>query len=374
MMNTMTASPTTSAPSDAPSHAASQRSDQIVGGWLLLNALLVFAMAIIGAVTRLTESGLSITVWEPLTGWRWPMTAAEWQQAFDLYRQTPQFHQVFIEMSLSEFKFIFFWEWFHRLWGRMIGLVFAIPLVFFWFKGWIGREIRGHILALVILGIAQAFMGWYMVASGLVDRPSVSHYRLAAHLVLALVIYATCLKAAFVTLMPQAGGVGAHHGTAIRPGLWIVLTLIMLTITWGAFVAGLDAGRIYNTFPLMGTYLIPPEWLHFDPLWKNFFENDATVQLMHRLLGYITTVAILVLWWNVKAQNVADRVQWPFAAMAALVIIQAAFGVVTLLIDVSVYFAAMHQGVAMVLLAACIWAEHETRPHAASSSLAEDVQ
>lgn len=221
--------------------------------WLIATAAMIFLMAVIGAVTRLTESGLSMVEWRPLIGALPPLNEAEWQRVFSLYQQSPEFQKVNAWMDLAEFKKIFFWEWLHRLWGRAIGLVFAIPLIYFIVRKHLSGDLIWKAIALFILGGSQGVLGWYMVQSGLVDRPSVSHFRLAAHLSLAFVLYGLTVSLA-VTVYQRLKNMPAQ--TLFKPGL-ITLALVTITVIWGAFVAGLDGGLIYNEWPQMGGQFMP---------------------------------------------------------------------------------------------------------------------
>jgi len=308
-----------------------------IRAWLYLCCFMVFAMAVIGAVTRLTESGLSITEWRPVTGALPPLTHAEWQRQFDLYRQSPEFAQKHFWMELGDFQKIFFWEWLHRLWGRTIGIVYALPLLWFWVRKRIPKRYGGKLLGILALGGLQGAVGWWMVASGLVDRPSVSHFRLAAHLALALIIFSALwwtaldLKRSSPLTSPLP-----FMGRGEQGGGLACLFLLALTIVWGAFTAGLDAGMVYNTFPLMDGSLTPPE--SFDT--GSIVSQAPWVQFTHRWLAIGTGVSILTLAWLTK-----DK--W----LGAMVLVQITLGISTLLTQVYIPLAAAHQGGAIVLLA-----------------------
>lgn len=315
--------------------------------WLLLCCFMVFMMAEIGAITRLTESGLSITEWKPVSGTLPPLNDAQWQHEFDLYRQSPEFAAKHAWMHLSDFKHIFFWEWLHRLWGRTIGLVFALPLAWFWLRGRIPEGYGSRFLGILGLGFLQGFVGWFMVASGLVDRPSVSHYRLAMHLALALVIYAAMFWTALDLMQPdRRGGRIARHGR-------IALALLATTIVWGAFVAGLHAGLEYNTFPLMDGHATPgalPDALALtrEPGW---------VQFTHRWLAMTTGCVILAYAWR--------RRSW---LLAAAVLLQIGLGISTLLSQVWLPLAAAHQAGAILLLTALLYVMHKDKQAKMSST------
>lgn len=312
-------------------------SQKPVAYWLFITAFFVFAMAVIGAITRLTESGLSMVEWRPLIGALPPMSETEWNRVFELYQQTPEFRNKNYMMDLAAFKEIFFWEWFHRLWGRLIGLVFFVPMVWFWVRGYFDRGLKIKSVLLLILGAGQGVMGWYMVKSGLVDMPSVSHYRLAAHLSLAFIIFGALIWVGLDVLKP-ANNV-AKKG--LIPAL-ISLALITITIIWGAFVAGKDAGLIYNTFPKMGDGLIPDDLLFLTPSWINFIDNHAAIQFTHRYLA-LGGVAFIVAWVFHRYQE--SRL---FTALGVMIVVQMSLGIATLISGVMIPLAAIHQAGAFI--------------------------
>lgn len=307
----------------------------ILSWWLFGCAFMVLAMTVIGAITRLTESGLSITEWNVVMGAVPPLNQEQWLIEFEKYKQTPEFVHKHAWMSVEDFKGIFFWEWLHRLWGRLIGLVYALPLLAFWIKGWVPQDYKKKLIGLLVLGGLQGFMGWFMVQSGLVDRPSVSHYRLAAHLLLALIIYCSLVWVGLSLRPHNKTPLTAH----LKPHGIASLAFTFVTILWGAFVAGLDAGMIYNEFPNMGAGLVPPEmWAH-KPAWINLFENHATVQFTHRWLAIITMLVVLSYAWRGK-----------FLPLAAMIFVQVGLGIMTLLTQVSIPVAAAHQLGAVITL------------------------
>lgn len=322
--------------------------------WLLITAALVFAMTVIGAITRLTESGLSMVEWRPLVGTLPPLSEDEWLRVFELYRQTPEYLYLNAGMSLAEFQRIFFWEWLHRLWGRLIGLVFLVPFLWFWLSGRLDRPLFWRLLGLLLLGGLQGLLGWFMVMSGLVDRPSVSHYRLAAHLGLALVIYSLLIWQALALLRPRPDGVEtAPTGALAVPAghARAALGLVGVTILWGAFVAGLDAGLAYNSFPLMDGAFLPPEAWALSPAWLNFVENTALVQFTHRWLGIAAALVVLALWWRVLVcEALAEGTRRLANGLAAMVLLQVILGVATLLAGVPVWLGALHQAGAVLVL------------------------
>lgn len=329
--------------------------------WLLVCAAMVFAMALIGAITRLTESGLSMVEWRPLIGTLPPLDELEWQRVFDLYRETPEYQNKNFGMELVEFKNIFFWEWFHRLWGRMIGMVYALPFFGFLIAKKIDRQKFWPLFGLLILGGCQGLMGWYMVQSGLVDRPSVSHYRLAAHLGLAFIIFGLLWRQALQFINPDASMILEPTDKKYYTYTWVPLFLFSITFLWGAFVAGLDAGMIYNEFPLMGGRWIPSDMWHLPIWWQNFLDNHAGVQFTHRVLAMITGMAVIVSWYKTSAlwfSTTIRRLSW---AMLGVVLIQISLGILTLLSQVNIVLATLHQGGALVLLAILIWHQFELK-------------
>lgn len=299
--------------------------------WLYFTAVMVFAMAVIGAVTRLTESGLSMVEWKPLIGAIPPLSEAEWMRVFDLYKETPEFVHKNSWMELDDFKKIFFWEWLHRFWGRLIGLVYAVPLAWFWVKGQIPQDYKKPLLFILALGAAQGVMGWYMVMSGLVDRPDVSHFRLAAHLVLAFIIYAGVLWIA-CDLKKQVKIPNPY--CVLRHG-WIAMALVTVTVIWGAFVAGLSGGLLYNTWPMMDAHWVPPEVTGMNAM----LHDPAGVQFIHRWIAIVAGIAVLTFAWRIKS-----------GPIAAMMVLQIALGVATLLTQVNIPLAAAHQAGAMVLI------------------------
>ena len=330
-------------------------SARAIAWWLLACAAMVFAMAVIGAITRLTGSGLSMVEWRPLIGALPPLGEAEWQRVFDLYRATPEYQLINAGMGLDAFKRIFFWEWFHRLWGRSIGLVFALPFLWFWLTGRIARPLLPRLAGLLLLGGLQGLLGWFMVKSGLVDRPSVSHYRLAAHLGLAVLIYGLLVWQVW-TLLTTAAPVSAP---GLRRHMGGAVTLAAVTMLWGAFVAGLDAGLAYNTFPLMDGRLLPAEAWNLIPAWINPFDNTALVQFTHRWLAITTGIVVLALW--VRARNAPPTLRSTIGIAAVIVVAQVALGVATLLLEVPVALGAAHQAGALILLTALLWCMFRTR-------------
>jgi cytochrome c oxidase assembly protein subunit 15 len=331
--------------------------------WLWSIAAMTLAVLVIGGITRLTQSGLSIVDWRPLVGAVPPLTDAQWLETFDRYRQYPEYQQLRRGMTLAEFKVIFFWEYLHRLVARLIGVVFLVPFAAFWLAGRLPRPLLARALALFALGGLQGVMGWLMVRSGLVDRPSVSHVRLAAHLSLAFVIFGYA-----VWLARDLASGGAHPRVAaaarrlMARGLAVVGGLLAAQIVWGAFVAGLDAGLIFNTFPLMGGALVPPTWMALSPAMLNAVQNPATVQWAHRVLGTLLLAVSAAVWWRIRRASPDPLSRRLNAALALLVAGQYLLGVLTLVYVVPIPLAVTHQATAMVIAGVWVaWAHHVTR-------------
>tara|TARA_R110002126_G_scaffold278004_1_gene424135 strand:- start:43053 stop:44120 length:1068 start_codon:yes stop_codon:yes gene_type:complete len=316
--------------------------------WLAIVAIAIFALVIVGGATRLTDSGLSITQWKPIHGVVPPLTQDEWQEELALYKQIPEYEQINKGMTLSEFKYIYWWEWTHRLLARGVGVLFAIPLLVFWVSGRIERRVKLPLLGIMALGGLQGFIGWWMVSSGLVDRVDVSQYRLATHLTLACIIVAA--------IVWVSRGL-AHYSSDKAPSdasgkvAAMIAIMVLVQIYLGGLVAGLDAGLAYNTWPWMDGAAVPANLLVMKPLWVNLFENAKTVQFTHRTFAY-------VLWLVALGHMVASLRLAPGSTHArrsmvlfALVTIQAVFGITTLLLQVPVSWALLHQGMALVVLA-----------------------
>ena len=316
--------------------------------WLCAVAALVLAMVLIGGATRLTESGLSITQWQPVMGVVPPLNAAQWRAEFQRYQAIPQYRELNRGMGLDAFKTIYWWEWTHRLIGRTIGAVFLLPLLWFLWRGWIGPGLRTRLWLIFGLGALQGAVGWWMVASGLVNRVEVSQYRLATHLGLAAIIYIAILWTAQRLDQPPSVAAPARF----RAGALGLLVLVLGQIYLGALVAGLRAGYVYNTWPLIDGALVPDgSRLFFDvPLWRNFFENALTVQFDHRMLAYTIWFAALIHAFNAARVVKSGPVVAGAIILAAAVTLQAALGIFTLLMVVPISLALMHQAMAMVVL------------------------
>ena len=331
--------------------------NRAVAVWLLICCGLVFVMVVLGGFTRLTGSGLSMVDWRPLMGWLPPSSAAEWQRVFELYQQSPEFLKVNSHMDVDAFKGIFWLEFLHRLLGRTIGIVFLLPFIFFFAKGYIKVAEWPKYLLMFILGGMQGVLGWYMVKSGLVDMPHVSQYRLTAHLVAAFIIYAYMFWVAMSLLFPTDGN-NKHPWY----GKSLALTILTaITIISGGFVAGLKAGKIYNTFPMMGDYWVPPGSMALEPFWRNFFDNMTTVQLGHRILAITTLFVVIAFWFKARKAGLPARSRPAVNALLHTTVLQVILGITTLLLSVPVILGAAHQGVAMLLFTVSLYILHSLR-------------
>jgi len=334
--------------------------------WLGALAALIIAMILVGGATRLTDSGLSITEWQPVVGVIPPLSESDWQDAFAAYKTIPEYTEIKRGMSLEAFKTIYWWEWTHRFLGRLIGIAFFVPFVLFWIAGYIPARLLPRFIALFVLGGLQGALGWYMVMSGLSERTDVSQYRLAAHFGLALIILGYTLWLLF--------SVGGARGTAVRPrGSFGVagplLGLIFVQMLAGALVAGLDAGMGYNTWPLISGAFVPAGLAEASPWYLNLFENPLTVQFDHRMLGYAVVVAAVgqFLWLALK--HAPPPLLGSALTLALLAILQAGLGVWTLLLAVPIVLGIAHQAGAIAVFAVALY--HLWLAQGASSAIAE---
>ena len=343
-------------PDAAPGH------DLAIRRWLIAVAVIVFALVVVGGATRLTESGLSITEWKPVTGALPPLTQDAWQGEFEKYQTIPQYAQRNLGMSLSEFKTIYWWEWTHRLLARGVGVVYLLPFVFFLWRGWVPAEQKFRLWGIFALGGLQGAVGWWMVASGLVERTEVSQYRLATHLILACLIFSALVWTA--QRMKHEREPVPEVPSRIRITAAALVILVLMQVYLGALVAGLRAGLLYNTWPLIdGAFIPDAARLFFDtPLWRNFFENTLTVQFDHRMMAY--AVWLISLWhaFDVKATLKSGPAVRNTAWLAAAVTIQAAVGIATLLSQAAIDLALLHQAMAMVVLTLAIVSAARLRP------------
>lgn len=338
--------------------------DRAIMRWLMVCLILIFAMVILGGVTRLTGSGLSMVNWHPIHGVLPPITQAEWLEEFSHYQQSPEYQKVNRDMDVGAFKSIFWFEYSHRLLGRIIGLVFLIPFLYFWWRRQIKPGLTPKLFIMFCLGGFQGLLGWYMVKSGLVNNPQVSQYRLTAHLSSAILIYGFILWVILDLARDKAylsiGSSGISNWRRWSVGL---TALLLVTIMSGGFVAGLDAGLIFNTFPLMGGEWVPQGIGALTPWYQNLFENRVTVQFNHRLLAI--TSAVLFMVWYLKGRIQFDDapITRSFKLIGMMVIIQVALGISTLLLQVPVWLGAAHQAGALLLFTAVLMNLHALSRH-----------
>ena len=332
---------------ESANRAKTAANRRMIRGWLAVVSLAILALVLVGGATRLTDSGLSITEWKPIHGVIPPLSEVDWQAELELYRQIPEYQQINKGMSLPEFKVIYWWEWAHRLLARGVGVLFALPLAYFWLSGRLESGLKLPLLGILALGGLQGFIGWWMVASGLVDRVDVSQYRLATHLTLAAVIFAAILWVSR-GLARYSGDRTPAPSSSRTAGILVLMILVQIYL--GGLVAGLDAGLAYNSWPLMDGALVPNGLLATTPAWLNLFENAKTVQFDHRMFGY-------VLWLVAGLHMVASLSRAPASTHArrsvllfVLLNLQATTGIVTLLTRVQVHWALLHQGLALFVL------------------------
>lgn len=329
--------------------------------WLFICSLMVFATLVVGGVTRLTHSGLSIVEWQPIVGTIPPLNRAEWEETFHKYKKTPEYEKVNHQMTLDEFKGIFWWEYFHRVLGRTIGLVFLLPFLYFVARRWMDRHLALKLAGIFLLGGLQGAMGWYMVKSGLVDDPRVSQYRLTTHLSIAFLIFISMMWVALGLLAERTRQAADRTIAGLRrTGFWLALLAFYMIIT-GGFVAGIRAGKAYNTFPLMNGHVVPPEIFMIDPWYLNFFNNMATVQFDHRLGAWLLAFLVPWFWWRVRGAAVSSRAKLAATVLLLALAIQITLGIATLLMAVPVALGASHQGGAMVVFGILLWLNHELR-------------
>ena len=334
----------------------SESPDRRVRRWLLVSAAAVVLAVAIGGITRLTESGLSITEWRPISGILPPRSSAEWNDAYQRYLAIPEAQTVHRGITLSQFQGLFWWEWVHRLLARLVGLILAAPYFLFLARGQLRPAHRGRLLLLPVLAAAQGALGWYMVKSGLETRHDVSPYRLTAHLGMAVAIYAVCVWTA-----EDLRGVRSGLGTAprrLRAWLFVAAGLTIVTLLSGGFVAGLDAGLVYNTFPLMGGQVIPPGYRLVDSWWRNAFENPAAAQFHHRVLALGTATLLLILAEFGRRPQVPSSLRRATGAAGLAAAVQVGLGIATLLLRVPIAVAVLHQITGLAVLTAVLVATH----------------
>ncbi|XP_037541454.1 cytochrome c oxidase assembly protein COX15 homolog isoform X2 [Nematolebias whitei] len=357
----------TAAPSKSAVTVPNEATNRIVGRWLLGCSGLVVGAIVLGGVTRLTESGLSMVDWHLVKEMKPPQTEEEWQAEFSKYQQFPEFKILNHQMTLPEFKFIFYMEWGHRMWGRLVGLAYILPTIYFWRKGYFNRSMKGKVLGLCGFVFFQGLLGWYMVKSGLEEKPEspdvprVSQYRLTAHLGSALLLYVASLWTGLTMLLPAHKLAETKRLMQLRRFAKGTGGLVFLTALSGAFVAGLDAGLVYNSFPKMADRWIPDDLLAFSPTIKNFFENPTTVQFDHRILGITSLAAITGLYLFSRRMMLPKRAKVAVSLLAAMAYTQVVLGICTLLLYVPTPLAATHQSGSVALLSLAIWVLAELR-------------
>jgi len=332
-----------------------------VACWLLACCAILFTLIVVGGITRLTRSGLSIVEWQPVIGVLPPLTEEAWHAMFEKYRATPEYLRVNKGMSLEGFKGIFWWEYAHRLLARILGLAFLLPFLLFLWRGWLDRRTAVRLAAILALGALQGAMGWYMVKSGLVDDPRVSHLRLTAHLGLAFAIFAAMLWVALGLLRPSGPGSGTPRVAGARRLAGALPFLAFAMVLTGGLVAGIRAGYAYNTFPLMNGHLVPPEILMIEPWYLNFFNNMATVQFNHRLIAWLLALLVPAVWMMCRSRAVPAGARAAASLLLALFALQVGLGIATLLLRVPIGLAATHQAGAVLVFATTLWLAHELR-------------
>jgi cytochrome c oxidase assembly protein subunit 15 len=348
----------------APLGASAARpatAERAIGAWLLALAGMVLVQVMLGAITRLTGSGLSIMEWRPIMGAIPPLNDGEWHRVFGLYQRIAEYKLVNAGMPLDEFKSIFWWEYLHRLWGRLIGVAFLAPFLWFWVRGHLrGRSVR-RLIAIFALGGLQGLMGWIMVASGFAERTDVSQYRLVLHLLLALVIYGALLWCALDMLYPARLRTQPPIHRLLRRHGWIMMAIIMFEIAIGGFVAGLHGGLVYTNFPMMGEHWVAPDLFSQSPWWANFFENPVTAQFLHRLAAGFVAIALITLVVRARRADLGQDVKRRFYYLPFGLLGQAMLGIATLMLVVPLPLAVAHQAGAFVLFTLGLYALHGLR-------------
>ena len=341
--------------------AMNQDNNRQLAAWLLVICALIFCMIILGGVTRLTQSGLSMVDWKPVTGIIPPLSHDEWMASFEECRKFPEYQKINKGMSLGEYKSIFYFEYGHRVLGRLIGLAFLLPFLYFLVKRKIPRTMSSHFTIMFLLGGLQGLLGWYMVKSGLVHDPHVSQYRLTAHLGAAMLIYTYILWTALNLLYPRAPNLTSSALVPLRKFILIITGIIMLMILSGGFVAGTHAGLVFNDFPWMGGNFIPEGIYALQPFYINWFENLATIQFNHRMIAYLLCILVPLFWFKVNRETLTAKTQLLTRLFLGMLVIQVILGITTLVNYVPVWLGATHQGGALVLLTLALLLAHEFR-------------
>jgi len=329
--------------------------------WLLVCCALIFGMVVLGGVTRLTGSGLSMVEWNPVFGILPPLDQARWEEIFEQYKQSPEYNKINIGMDLDGFRNIYWFEYAHRVLGRLIGVVFLVPFLFFLVTGRLTRNLIPRLITMFVLGGLQGLLGWYMVKSGLIDNPHVSQYRLTAHFGLAVLIYSFIFWTALDLLPPRETRRTPDNRDYLRIATTLLTGLVFITMLSGGFVAGLKAGFAYNTFPLMDGHWIPEAILMQQPLWRNFFENIATVQFDHRLLAILSFLGIVTVWLLSLRDRLPVQLRIGLHCLLAAALLQVTLGISNLLLHVPVPLAAAHQGGALVVFTTLLFVVHRIR-------------
>lgn len=329
--------------------------------WLLTGCMLIAIMVVIGGITRLTNSGLSMVEWEPIMGAIPPLNEHDWNDAFEAYKQSPEFNLLNYNFTMNEFKSIFWWEYIHRLLGRILGVVFIVPFMVFLVKKRLSNQWIRKLAIVFFLGAFQGILGWYMVKSGLVKNPHVSHYRLAAHLVTALILFSYCLWLALDFLSPKIRS--AINLPLIKKTSFGLLVLVFVQIFYGALVAGLKAGYVYNTFPKMGSKWMPDSvgYAFGNTGAISLLENIATVQLIHRYLAVMVIIVVLFIWWHIRKKSEVNKQRKLVNFLLLIVAFQFSLGVLTLIYQVPIFLGVLHQTGAIFLLITTIWLVHQQK-------------
>ncbi len=326
-----------------------KKTPKIVGYWLLLGCLMIYIMVIIGGITRLTGSGLSMVEWKVIGGSVPPISDADWQEKFELYKQFPQFEKVNYNMTVDDFKSIFWWEYIHRMWGRLIGIAFIVPFCIFLIKKWIPKKLLPKLLLILILGGFQGILGWIMVKSGLENQPWVSPYKLTAHLLLALFVFSYTFWTAIEVLVPER----RQKNLFIYKAILVLISLISIQLFFGGLMSGLKAAVHYPTFPTMNGQWFPEQLFLLDSWWENLFENIAMVQFIHRNIGYLIFGVTIMLW--IKTRNSKYR---SINVLLGIVLLQVVLGITTLVLskgEIPVLWGVLHQAGAVLVLTASLF-------------------
>jgi len=332
------------------------RNDRQIAIWLLCVCAAIFVMLVIGGATRLTHSGLSMMTWDPLMGWIPPLNQADWLDSFEHYKKIPEFYELNPGMDVEAYKGIFMLEYIHRVWGRLIGIFFLLPFIYFLMAGKVDVSFRPKLFTMFVLGGMQGVLGWYMVSSGF-DNPHVSQYRLTAHLSAAFIIFGYILWVAMGLLFPGKDA-SLYDVKPLRRLAQALTSLIALTVVAGGMVAGLKAGFYYNTFPLMGGQFIPDGYAALEPFYLNFFENIIAVQFDHRLLAEITILGVAGLWWYARSFELSARARLAFNLLLGMAVLQLSLGIATLVMVIPTWLAVTHQGGAMLLFGFALFTNH----------------